>query len=115
MRSCISDRLIFLYGDEVARDVLPRLARLMNQYAETIRTTPPPRAGELTERDIMLITYPDQVREANALPLETLEKFLSQHVSNLISDVHLLPFYPSSSDDGFSVEDYRTVDPAFGD
>ena len=33
----------------------------------------------------------------------------------LFTYLHILPFFPYSSDDGFSVMDYRAVDPALGD
>jgi sucrose phosphorylase len=32
----------------------------------------------------------------------------------VVNGVHLLPFYPYSSDDGFSVIDYKQVNPALG-
>jgi sucrose phosphorylase len=62
----------------------------------------------------MLITYGDQVRAANKRPLQTLTEFLSTRAMGAISAVHILPFYPSSSDDGFSVMDYYAVDPDLG-
>jgi glucosylglycerate phosphorylase len=68
----------------------------------------------LTQRDAILITYGDQVREAGEPPLATLGSFLGEHAGGLVSAVHVLPFYPSSSDDGFSVMDYRSVDPELG-
>src|SRR5438132_452260 len=68
----------------------------------------------LTQRDALLITYGDQVREPDAAPLQTLGEFLEEHAAGAVSGVHVLPFYPSSSDDGFSVVDYRAVDPELG-
>ena len=62
----------------------------------------------------MLITYGDQVRAAHESPLKTLDGFLVSRAGGVISAVHLLPFYPSSSDDGFSVMDYYAVDPHLG-
>ena len=53
-------------------------------------------------------------RRANR-PLETLNRFLSERVAGSINTIHILPFFPSSSDDGFSIIDYRRVDPALGD
>ena len=49
-------------------------------------------------------------------PLRALHEFLLRHrFDEMFSIVHLLPFFPHSSDDGFSVIDYRAVDPALGD
>jgi glycosidase len=48
-------------------------------------------------------------------PLKVLAEFSRAHLAGLVSGIHILPFYPSTSDDGFSVQDYRAVDPALGD
>jgi sucrose phosphorylase len=68
------------------------------------------------ERDAVLIAYGDHVLAAGQRPLHALREFLvEQDLGSLFSTVHLLPFFPASSDDGFSVIDYRAVDPALGD
>jgi len=72
-------------------------------------------AAELSERDALLITYADQLREPDRAPLATLADFAKTHLAGVVSGVHLLPFYPWSSDDGFSVKDFFAVGPAFGD
>jgi sucrose phosphorylase len=74
-----------------------------------------PRDGELTERASILITYGDQVQSSGKGPLQTLGVFCKLHLTNVVSGIHILPFYPWTSDDGFSVVDYRRVDPALGD
>src|SRR4051794_36897959 len=67
-----------------------------------------------TERDAILITYPDQVRAPGEAPLATLHRFLRERLAGLVSAVHLLPISPWSSDDGYAVVDYSSVDPALG-
>lgn len=69
---------------------------------------------EITERDSILITYGDQLSEAGRPPLRALAEFCDEHLAGLVSGIHLLPFYPYSSDDGFSVIDYRAVNPELG-
>ena len=61
------------------------------------------------EGDVVLITYADQFRSHNRKPLPTFNLFYRQWLETLFSHVHLLPFYPWSSDDGFSVIDYHQV------
>ncbi len=73
-----------------------------------------PRSSDLTQRDAILITYADQVREPNTPPLATLADFCAQHLTGIVSGIHILPFFPFTSDDGFSVVDYRAVNPEFG-
>lgn len=65
---------------------------------------------------VVISAYPDHVRAAEgAAPLRTLGDFLTRHCAGLASHVHLLPFHTATSDDGFAVADYDSVDPALGD
>lgn len=61
------------------------------------------------ESDVVLITYADQFHSVNEKPLPTFNRFWSRRLREIFSHVHLLPFYPWSSDDGFSVMDYYQV------
>ncbi len=101
-----------LYGAQVLDLTAARLTELVDRYRGCIR---PPHRTDLSERDSFLIVYPDQVQEAGQLPLQTLADFCDAHLRGMISGLHVLPFFPWSSDDGFSVKDYRNVDPALGD
>jgi len=67
------------------------------------------------EKDVLLITYGDSIIEKDTTPLHTLHEFLEEHLSGSISGVHILPFFPYSSDDGFSVIDYKQVNKNLGD
>jgi len=104
-------RLEQLYGDRAGR-CLEKTVALVEDYGPRI---PRLRKTSWDQRDTVLITYGDQVNEEGHPPLATLRQFLaSAGLDELIGTVHVLPFFPYSSDDGFSVIDYRTVDPALG-
>jgi sucrose phosphorylase len=66
------------------------------------------------QRDILLITYGDTLNAEGAPPLAALSEFASTRLDDRISGVHVLPFFPYSSDYGFSVVDYLRVDPELG-
>ncbi len=102
-----------LYPADVAARTCQRLVELIDEFAADCQEIPP-RTELFDETDVVLITYADQIREPGRAPLTTLHKFLRRHVQGVISGVHLLPFYPASSDGGFSVIDYSLVDPAVG-
>lgn len=68
----------------------------------------------LTEKDVILITYGNSIYDNDRHSLQVLNDFLKKEVGDSISAVHLLPFYPYTSDDGFSVVDYRRVDNHLG-
>ena len=72
------------------------------------------KTTSLDHQDAILITYGDQFKGPRHPPLLHLADFLENHLADTISGVHILPFYPYSSDDGFSVIDYRLVDPSLG-
>ena len=67
-----------------------------------------------SEQDIYLITYGDSVIDGEIKPLSVLNEFLRSQLGKMISTVHILPYFPFSSDDGFSVIDYLQVNPALG-
>ena len=72
--------------------------------------------GKWDESKILLITYGDSIRKQDSShPLSTLNTFLSEQLSTEITGVHILPFSPYSSDDGFAVIDYLSVNPDVGD
>ena len=64
--------------------------------------------------DVIFITYGDSIKSNNETPLKTLNRFLKNFLSDTVTGVHVLPFYPYSSDDGFSVIDYYKVNPELG-
>ena len=111
--STVHSHLIALYGPSVGDDVLERLSLLLSKYRNLPAFSGNDQAF-LSERDSVLITYADQLSEPNTPPLETLTRFCEKYLSGLVNSVHVLPFYPYSSDDGFSVIDYRAVNPEFG-
>jgi sucrose phosphorylase len=113
--TAIESHLRFLYEKEATDQLCARILELIEQHRGARAAVPEaPRRLALTERDALLITYGDQVCETGAPPLRTLAGFLEAHLQDVVSGVHLLPFYPSSSDDGFAVTDFFAVDPALG-
>ncbi len=101
-----------LYGDRVAADTLRSIHDLMRR--QRLAQKAPLNAEPLSERDALLITYADQVQEPGKTPLRTLARFCEHRLGEAISGVHILPFYPWSSDDGFSVKDYFAVASEYG-
>lgn len=109
----LTDRLSMLYGDDADR-VAAEIEQLIDEYrtehASAAQSAPP-----WTECDVVLITYADLLRSPGRTPLATLADWLTgEGLDQLLSIVHLLPFCPYSSDDGFSVIDYLEVDPEAG-
>ncbi|WP_417701997.1 sugar phosphorylase [Pseudophaeobacter sp.] len=68
-----------------------------------------------TERDALLITYGNSILDGAHKPLDLLHDFLLRRMNGVVNGVHILPFFPFTSDDGFAVSDFRTVNPQLGD
>lgn len=99
-----------IYPDH-REEVLAGISELKEKYRATIKNKIQPG---LSERDSILITYGDSIWERNTPPLNTLAKFANEYLKNTVSAIHLLPCFPFSSDDGFSVIDYYQIDPDLG-
>lgn len=68
-----------------------------------------------SESDALLITYGNTLLDGVHKPLDLLHDFLLTHMKGVLDGVHILPFFPYTSDDGFAVTDYRKVNPELGD
>ena len=72
------------------------------------------RKSIFDEKDIFLITYPDSFFIKDKKPLAVLDNFLNEYLKDEFSALHILPFYPFSSDRGFSVINFYQVKKDFG-
>ncbi len=107
----LRERFCCLYGDS-AEQCINRLRMLIGRYG--VGLDPEPVTTYWNQTDNILITYADMVQAADQPPLQVLNSFLAERVGDVIKNVHILPFFPYSSDDGFSVIDYREVNDSFG-
>ncbi|MBI9096641.1 MAG: alpha-amylase [Sphaerochaeta sp.] len=104
-----------IYGSEEASLWLDAFSSLLLKYRELLGPRETPQDSRLDQHTCVLITYADSIIDEEHRPtLSVLHTFLKNHVGPSISTIHLLPFYPSSSDDGFSVVDPAAVSPPFG-
>lgn len=74
----------------------------------------PPSNNLWSEKDAVLITYGNSIVDGAHKPLDLLHDFLLQRMKGVVNGVHILPFFPFTSDDGFAVTDYRAVNPELG-
>ncbi len=113
-------RLTFLYGEQLAEQWMPELERLLKvHYAhkpgELIEAEKGYEPAErFVEKDMVLITYGDSIKGDHGSTLKALHRFINTHLRDAINTIHLLPFFPYSSDRGFAVVDFDAVDPKMG-
>ncbi len=105
----VKQRLQFLYPgreDEIFR----RILKLVEEFKNCDKRSYP----WVNEEDIVLITYGDAFRKKGEAPLRTLREFMDKVLDGYVNTVHILPMFPYTSDDGFSVSDFKVIDPELG-
>jgi len=116
LQAHIQEHLTFLYGAEQAGSIWIKLQTVLSDFHRRHPDLITERdSSRLTERDAILITYGDQFQKPGVPPLQTLRQVLTKTLAYPVSGIHILPFFPYSSDDGFSVIDYTQANPQLGD
>ena len=114
----LEQHLVKIYGGVKTTKEIKQVSNDLLEFIESKFSKNPPKflnnVSKWSEKDTILISYPNSIVENKRKPLSTLKKFLDKHCMNMISIIHILPFFPSSSDQGFSVKDYYSVDKNFG-
>ena len=95
--------------DALCKEIIT-LMRLDEEFHDTV-----PHKNNWDQQDMVLITYGNSVQQQDEAPLKTLHRFLDAEVKGFINGVHILPFFPFCSDDGFAVMDYYQVNDKLGD
>lgn len=107
----ILEHLASIYDKDTAKTLVSRIHNLIGRYEFQVIDKQRKDKFPWDEKDAILITYGDVINQNGSsdkkIPL--LEDFLGQYVDGAINSVHILPFFPSSSDQGFSVIDYKQV------
>jgi sucrose phosphorylase len=110
MDNLVHQNLKVIYPDDCGR-VYQAVMKLIEKW----RKEHFPRYPRwINEGDILMISYGDAFRREGDRPLKVLKEFMDEEFRDSINLLHLLPLFPFSSDDGFSVIDFREIDPALG-
>jgi sucrose phosphorylase len=101
-----------IYPQEGVEKLIEQLVALLEKYAADLKKE---NLKKWSENNVLLITYGDSIcSNSENSHLETLFNFLANNLQNTITGVHILPFFPYSSDYGFAVIDYMSVNPELG-
>jgi len=108
----ITSHLNAVYVDNDNLKLTERLIELMR--LDEFCYTPMQQANCWNEHDVAVITYGNSITFEKEPPLKTLFHFLHQNLFDTVNTVHILPFFPYCADDGFSVINYKQVNPDVG-
>ncbi len=106
----VKQLLTEIYGEKTGRAALERLQPIIEKFPAQKRA----RKEFFSQEDVVLITYGDTLQKQGQAPIAALHEFADNYLKGAISTVHFLPFFPYSSDDGFSVKDFFQIDPQLG-
>lgn len=101
-----------IYGEDGAEDFVDRLFHELDLHE--LRESPASGTNKWDQSDVIAITYGDSIVASGEKPLQTLRGFFDRRLRSTFTGVHLLPFFPFSSDDGFAVIDFCQVDQRLG-
>lgn len=106
----IYNKVAKLYGETSATEITDDILALMKKWQDKA----PQYQNWVDQRTSYLITYGDSFSTQAEPTLATMKTFADRHLKGALSNIHILPMFPYTSDDGFSVVDYRQVDPNLG-
>lgn len=111
----IFSKLIYLYGEKSAIQIYKKLVTKLVKLNQNLKIKKRQKTHKFSKNDIIFITYPDSIKEYKIPTIQTLNKFSKIFLKNYFNTIHILPFFPYSSDRGYSVIDFKKVEPRFGD
>lgn len=108
--------LQMLYPDQDTGALAARVVQAFWPDGRPRRQRPRVPSNNLwSEQDALVITYGNSIADGQHKPLDLLLDFVDTNLKGVVNGIHILPFFPWTSDDGFAVTDYYKVDPALGD
>ncbi|GAA5496551.1 Glycosidase [Rubritalea squalenifaciens DSM 18772] len=107
VRQKIRQHVHAVYGDERCDAIVKRIFQTAPLAQTAISNVP--QTNKWDQSDVLAITYADSIKREGEMPLQTLRHFFQHELKHTINNIHILPFCPYSSDDGFSVIDYKQV------
>ncbi len=108
----IQPLLEIIYDQLTVQTLLKQIFEILQDHSSDFHEE---NLNKWSQDNILLITYGNSIEKFGEQPLLTLKNFLDKYLKDTITGVHILPFFPYSSDDGFSVIDYLKVNPQLGD
>ncbi len=114
----VSQHLNRIYADVLDKNDIKQLSSSFLEHVIETQNDLPLHVTEdgesWSQNTIVMITYADTIEDKTTLPINSINKFLKTCCDDIFEIVHILPFFPSSSDKGFSVKDYYSIYHQFG-
>ncbi len=106
-----------IYSDNTTEEIdfiSTQLLQILDDFSEKSANEEISNKERWNQSHSVLITYADSIYKNGEATLITLRDLLSNYFGSLSNVVHILPFLKSTSDGGFAVSSYETLEEKFG-
>ena len=114
LRHGVRQLLEFIYPDKASDELVQTVINAFYGDGKPRRRARVPGNSFWSERDNYVITYGNTIYDGEHNPLDVLRHFAETHLAPVFKGIHILPYFPFTSDDGFAVTDYREVNSRLG-
>ena len=106
-----------IYSDNTTEEInyiSNQLLQILDNFSEKSAYEEISNIEKWSESHSVLITYADSIYKNGEATLITLRDLLRKYFGSLAKVVHILPFLKSTSDGGFAVSSYDSLEEKFG-
>ena len=110
----IRSKLDNIYKTSLSKKDIDKFEDEIIQIIKNFNKKNPKRKKNISEKTSLIICYGDSVYSNKESSILLFKTFFQKKLKNYFNTIHFLPFYPSSSDSGFSVKDHYKIESKLG-
>ena len=110
----IRSKLNNIYKKSLSKNDIYKFLDEIIQIIKNFNKKNPKRKKNISEKTSLIICYGDSIYLNKKSSILLFKSFFQKKLKNYFNTIHFLPFYPSSSDSGFSVKDHYKIENKLG-
>ena len=110
----VRSKLDNIYKIFLSKKDIDKIEDEIIQIIKNFNKKNPKRKKNISEKTSLIICYGDSIYSNKKSSISLFKIFFQKKLKNYFNTIHFLPFYPSSSDSGFSVKDHYKIENKLG-
>ena len=110
----IRSKLDNIYKISLSKKDIDKFEDEIIQIIKNFNKKNPKKKMNISEKTSLIICYGDSIYSNKKNSISLFKTFFQKKLKKYFNMIHFLPFYPSSSDSGFSVKDHYQIDNKLG-
>ena len=110
----IRSKLDNIYKISLSKKDIDKFEDEIIQIIKNFNKKNPKKKKNISEKTSLIICYGDSIYSNKKSSISLFKIFFQKKLKNYFNTIHFLPFYPSSSDSGFSVKDHYKIENKLG-